>query len=592
VVLAGVVVLAASLLGSVAAEAKPLFNEHYCDGCKPPLTYNGGRVLSTASQSGVTVTPIYWAPPEAGYAFPADYVSLINGYIANVAAASNTDTNVYSINTEYYDLFGGQPNHVKYNIKAGTPIVHRRPLPTRRCKPTNGGTGTCITEAQLLTELRAVVKARHLPVGLAHFYPVFIPPGVETKGTDGDSSATTYCAWHTYDTAGGGTIIYGNEPYPEEGCIGPQSPNHNPTADAAIDTLSHEINEAITDPLLDAWQDEVGSENADICANNYGPPLGFSDPQAPETTGYNQVINGGLYSTQTEFSNSAYRKFGVGMGCQQSESAVRRPSEPTGDDVAHVDFAGIYPEALSADGRSVASLAVAVSDAESKGTPGDRIFFTTHVGIGTGKCGKVTPQTADTDKDGVVYVTYRASRSDVACVIVANEALGGKSVAGVIYQGKARSKAPALTAAYPKVLVAGRTTTFAMKLANRTKHKLVSAQVLFGISPPRAGSPVVQARQLQLSVSRSGPRGPFVPVDLGGSLAGGGSIVGLIGGEKGFDVPSGRTSTLTFRLRATRGAPRGRRSILQFQSVLEQVNPATGASAQLGYTNASNARIR
>ena len=34
--------------------------------------------------------------------------------------------------------------------------------------------------------------------------------------------------------------------------------------------LTHEIDETITDPFLNAWYDSVGSENADKCAWTFG----------------------------------------------------------------------------------------------------------------------------------------------------------------------------------------------------------------------------------------------------------------------------------------------------------------------------------
>ena len=71
-----------------------------CDGCAPPLKNHGGPVMGTRAHPGeITITPIYWKP--AGYSFPESYTSIVNTYIANVAAASGSDDNVYSVDTEY-----------------------------------------------------------------------------------------------------------------------------------------------------------------------------------------------------------------------------------------------------------------------------------------------------------------------------------------------------------------------------------------------------------------------------------------------------------------------------------------------------------
>ena len=62
--------------------------------------------------------------------------------------------------------------------------------------------------------------------------------------------------------------------------------------------VSHEHNEAITDPLGNAWYDSRGYENGDKCAWTFGTALG--------TTGlgqYNQAIGNGKYYLQREWSN-------------------------------------------------------------------------------------------------------------------------------------------------------------------------------------------------------------------------------------------------------------------------------------------------
>jgi hypothetical protein len=77
-----------------------------CSGCHLPLTYLNGPVMGTTA-AGVTVTPIYWEPGGGKYKFGAGYEDIINGYVANVAAASGQDTNVFSVATEYYQVVGG-----------------------------------------------------------------------------------------------------------------------------------------------------------------------------------------------------------------------------------------------------------------------------------------------------------------------------------------------------------------------------------------------------------------------------------------------------------------------------------------------------
>jgi hypothetical protein len=86
-----------------------------------------------------------------------------------------------------------------------------------------------------------------------------------------------------------------------------QYPNghSNGNADDTFSSLSHEANESITDPTLEAWYDEEGFENGDECRNtefeeDYGPPLGGSGGAG---TLFNQAINGDHYYLQQEWSN-------------------------------------------------------------------------------------------------------------------------------------------------------------------------------------------------------------------------------------------------------------------------------------------------
>jgi hypothetical protein len=113
-------------------------------------------------------------------------------------------------------------------------------------------------------------------------------------------AANYYCAYHSSFTVNGQPVIYANEPYDATitNCDSGSSPNGN-QADATINTISHEQNEAITDPWGNAWQNANGDEIADICAWKFGAPLGGT----AGVDQYNQVINGHHYWLQQEYSN-------------------------------------------------------------------------------------------------------------------------------------------------------------------------------------------------------------------------------------------------------------------------------------------------
>jgi hypothetical protein len=461
-------------------------NQHYCDGCKPPLVYLGGPVVNTSGK-GFTVTPVYWLPQ--GYSLPTGYMSTINSYVANVAAASGRTDNVYSIASEYYAKTSSGRINLRYRIAAGKPVVDTNPFPPGRCELQERRDSVCISDGQLTAELARLVSANGLPTGLGYFYPVFFPNQVETS--DGDSadsghSGSDYCAYHSSFGRGKGIILYGNEPFVE--CDQGQAPNGSLFTDGAIDTLSHELIETITDPSDDsAWRTagSDGSEVADICTEYYGIPLGSTSPGDPGSSQYNQVINGGKYYTQSEFSNSAYKSLGVGNGCALSEGAIRR-----GVVSSRLILSSYLSDiSLPADGGSTSTDHVWVTDKQGYAVRGDAIAFSEYVVAGNGVCGTLDKKGGKTDADGAIDVVYTASTDDVECAIVASEAKGGKSVTSPVYQGSYGDRAPAADDTIPESLKAGQTAVFTVTFDNRGDDPIRFGTVDFEIWPDSDTSP-------------------------------------------------------------------------------------------------------
>ena len=171
-------------------------------------------------------------------------------------------------------------------------------FPADGCKPAPGYSA-CITDAQIRNELRAVTVSQKLPTTLAYFYPVFLPPGVETEDIDGSNSASAYCGYHRAFGSGSDQTVYGDLPYPPAngGCDTGQAPNGNLRADGEVSTFAHGLMEAITDPLNPqyAWFDGKGNEIGDMCDENYGGALGSTSTSNRSGSEYNQVIDGHKY---------------------------------------------------------------------------------------------------------------------------------------------------------------------------------------------------------------------------------------------------------------------------------------------------------
>ena len=89
-------------------------------------------------------------------------------------------------------------------------------------------------------------------------YFVFLPPGV-TSQLQGSSSCVNFCGYHDND----GGMYYAVMPFPDcDGCLASRA-----QFDALTTTSSHELCEALTDPIPgQGWYDDSNGEIGDICA--------------------------------------------------------------------------------------------------------------------------------------------------------------------------------------------------------------------------------------------------------------------------------------------------------------------------------------
>ena len=259
-----------------------------------PVVYHDGQVMQTN-----TTYAIYWSP--SGFTDPS-YESLINRYFSDVAAASGSQSNVYSVASQYYDNTAA----IRYKSTFGGSYVDTDPFPASRC----GEATVCLTDAQVQAEIQTVLTREGWHGGTSNMFFLLTPNGVAscTDSSDSVCSTNVFCAYHSdFFDSNGDDVIYANEPYAGtiSGCtsslVGHQGFPNDHDADATINTISHEHNEAISDPFGDAWwsADIDNDEIADLCAEDFGAtPLGTANGQP-----YDQLINGHPYSLQEEYSN-------------------------------------------------------------------------------------------------------------------------------------------------------------------------------------------------------------------------------------------------------------------------------------------------
>lgn len=269
---------------------------------EPPLVYHGGPVMHSHAAYA-----IFWAPSD--FSFPAGYTAAIEDFLKNVAADSGKPSNVYSVSAQYTDGAG----HAAYSDTFGGSVTDANAYPTSGTCPTYKGVETftaCITDAKLEDEVESVVDTQGWPDGLGAEYYVVLPPHV---GSCFEVAAKQcfdkqFCAYHSFSEPA--EDIYANISYSPGDVLGcgvgeyPNGFGAKGNVDDTLSSLSHEANESITDPTLEAWFDEPeGFENGDECRNtpeeeDFGPPLGGS-----LGTLFNQAIGSAHYYLQQEWSN-------------------------------------------------------------------------------------------------------------------------------------------------------------------------------------------------------------------------------------------------------------------------------------------------
>ncbi len=287
------------------------------------LPYQGGSVLHSNRAHLV-----FWQPAGSGLSYDYGYQSLTETFLTDVALDSHLPTNVYGLSGQYSDESGA----AQYASTYAGAVTVTDPLPPNGCQepaaPPNGtgpGWSVCLTDSQLVAELQAVVARYRLPEAGNDVYFLVLPqglgscvgsgpPGCALGGAD---DADSYCSYHSSDASGAllyGVIAYGAVP----GHCQSDNPRPNGSAaDISISLLSHEQNEAVTDPYGTAWLDQYGEEIGDLCLSNYGPTLGGSGSKV-----YDQLIHGRGWYLQEEWSNQT-------NSCQpraRADSASIRPT--------------------------------------------------------------------------------------------------------------------------------------------------------------------------------------------------------------------------------------------------------------------------
>lgn len=135
-----------------------------------------------------------------------------------------------------------------------------------------GSQGTSLTDREILSIVKIAITSGNLPLNANGVYFVLTSSNIAKSGF-----CSQYCGWHTYANISGTPIKYsfvGNANRCLNSCAAQTvSPNGNAGVDGMLSVVAHELEEATTDPQLNAWYDSSGAENADKCAWTFGQSL-------------------------------------------------------------------------------------------------------------------------------------------------------------------------------------------------------------------------------------------------------------------------------------------------------------------------------
>ncbi len=235
------------------------------------ITYHGGPVIT-----GTTNVYYIWYGNWSGNTATTiltDFASSIGG------------SPYFNINTTYYN---GSNVHVSNSVHYAGSTTD------------SYSQGTSLSDAQIQTVVSSAISSGRLPKDTNAVYFVLTSSDV----TASSGFCTQYCGWHTHGTISGSDIKYsfvGNPDRCPSACEAQTTgPNGNAGADGMASIVAHELEEAVTDPDLNAWYDNRGYENADKCAWTFG-----TESTASNGAKYNVTLGSRQYLIQRNWVNAS-----------------------------------------------------------------------------------------------------------------------------------------------------------------------------------------------------------------------------------------------------------------------------------------------
>jgi len=235
------------------------------------ISYHGGPVMT----SGVNAYYIWYGGWGSNSA-----QTILTDLAQNIGGSP-----YFNSNTTYYD---GSNTNVMNSVvfKDSTTDNYTR--------------GSALSDSDIQGVVSSAITSGRLPKDTKGVY--FVLTSADVNETSG--FCTQYCGWHTHGTISGSDIKYafiGNPDRCPSACEEQTTgPNGNAGADGMASIIAHELEEATTDPDLNAWYDRRGEENADKCAWTFG-----AESTAANGAKYNMTLGTRHYLIQQNWVNAS-----------------------------------------------------------------------------------------------------------------------------------------------------------------------------------------------------------------------------------------------------------------------------------------------
>jgi hypothetical protein len=294
-------VCAVLALSTISLQAQRVRQDNNQEDMQPNGKGWGERAIpgaANAAESSAAARPLAGANGISYHGGPVMTATKNVYYIWYGNWSGNSAT---SILTDLASSIGGSPYfniNTTYTNSSGTKVsnsVHYAGSTTD-----SYSRGTSLSDSAVKAVVSSAITSGRLPKDTNAVYFVLTSQDVN----ESSGFCTQYCGWHTHGSISGSDIKFafiGNPARCPSACEAQStSPNGNAGADGMASIISHELEEAATDPDLNAWYDSSGEENADKCAWTFG-----TQHTASNGSKYNVTLGSRQYLIQQNWVNAS-----------------------------------------------------------------------------------------------------------------------------------------------------------------------------------------------------------------------------------------------------------------------------------------------